>query len=55
MLLFKTSPSLTEKFTETWTFLNKIKPIDLVIDYTGNLFDANQEIRGFFGLRYNLY
>jgi hypothetical protein len=46
---------LNEKITGTWTFLNKIKPIDLLIDYNGTLYGKNQKINGFFGMRYNVY
>lgn len=31
-------PYLTEKFTATWSLSYKINPIDLAIDYTGNLY-----------------
>jgi outer membrane receptor for ferrienterochelin and colicins len=31
-------PYLTEKFTATWSISYKIDPIDLAIDYTGNLY-----------------
>ncbi|MCV9927923.1 TonB-dependent receptor [Flavobacterium sp. LS1R49] len=31
-------PYLTEKFTATWSISYKINPIDLAIDYTGNLY-----------------
>ncbi|MCC9072299.1 TonB-dependent receptor [Flavobacterium sp. F-65] len=31
-------PYLTEKFTATWSVSYKISPIDLAIDYTGNLY-----------------
>ncbi|MCV9932406.1 TonB-dependent receptor [Flavobacterium sp. LS1R47] len=31
-------PYLTEKFTATWSVSYKINPIDLAIDYTGNLY-----------------
>jgi outer membrane receptor for ferrienterochelin and colicins len=31
-------PFLTEKFTATWSISYKIDPIDLAIDYTGNLY-----------------
>ncbi|MGQ7945942.1 TonB-dependent receptor [Flavobacterium sp. WC2509] len=34
----KTRPYLTENFTATWTISYKINPIDLTIDYTGNLY-----------------
>jgi outer membrane receptor for ferrienterochelin and colicins len=34
----KTRPLLTENFTGTWMVSYKINPIDLVIDYTGNVY-----------------
>jgi outer membrane receptor for ferrienterochelin and colicins len=34
----KTRPYLTENFTGTWTVSYKINPINLAIDYTGNLY-----------------
>ena len=34
----KTRPLLTEKFTATWSVSYKINPIDLSVDYTGNLY-----------------
>jgi outer membrane receptor for ferrienterochelin and colicins len=34
----KQTPILTEKFTATWSVSYKIMPIDLNIDYTGNLY-----------------
>lgn len=33
-------PYLTEKFTATWSVSYKINPIDLGIDYTGNLYSS---------------
>ena len=34
----KTRPLLTEKLTATWSVSYKINPIDLSVDYTGNLY-----------------
>ncbi|MDR6845109.1 TonB-dependent receptor [Flavobacterium granuli] len=34
----KTRPYLTENFTATWSVSYKINPIDLAIDYTGNVY-----------------
>lgn len=34
----KTRPYLTEKFTATWSISYKINPLNLAIDYTGNLY-----------------
>ena len=34
----KTRPYLTENFTATWTVSYKINPINLAIDYTGNVY-----------------
>nr|WP_315197754.1 TonB-dependent receptor [uncultured Flavobacterium sp.] len=34
----KTRPYLTENFTATWSASYKINPIDLAIDYTGNVY-----------------
>nr|WP_315151670.1 TonB-dependent receptor [uncultured Flavobacterium sp.] len=34
----KTRPLLTENFTATWAISYKISPIDLAIDYTGNVY-----------------
>lgn len=34
----KTRPYLTEKFTATWSVSYKINPMDLSVDYTGNIY-----------------